>query len=167
MQEDIEHRSVTLIVNGAKFSGRMLKSAIQAYMGHRKEKHREHKAKKQAKANVTPHGKMTVKQLAAQNQGMSSFEMKKDDGLKQFERVCRKYGVDYAVRYVKGDKPKYVIFFKGRDQDAIKSAFTEFMDRQVKKQSRLPLKKQLQKIMPFLKNPVKQPEKNKQQGLSL
>ena len=37
MQEDIEHRSVTLIVNGAKFSGRMLKSAIRAYMGYRKE----------------------------------------------------------------------------------------------------------------------------------
>ena len=105
MQEDIEHRSVTLIVNGAKFSGRMLKSAIRAYMGYRKEKHREHKAQKQAKGNVVPRGKMTVKQLAEQNQGMSSFEMQKDDGIRQFERVCRKYGVDYAVRQVKGDIP--------------------------------------------------------------
>jgi hypothetical protein len=64
--------------------------------------------------------------------------------------VCRKYGVDYAVKQVKGDKPKYIIFFKGRDQDAIKAAFTEFMDQQVKKQNRLPLRKQLQQIMPFL-----------------
>ena len=163
MQEDIEHRSITLIVNSAKFSGRMLKSAIRAYMGYRKEKHREHKAQKQAKGNVVQHGKMTVKQLAEQNQGMSSFEMQKDDGIKQFERVCRKYGVDYAVRQVKGDKPKYIIFFKGRDQDAIKAAFTEFMDQQVKKQTRLPLKKQLQQIMPFLGGHDKQPEKHKHQ----
>lgn len=127
MQEDIEHRSVTLIVNGAKFSGRMLKSAIRAYMGYRKEKHREHKAQKQAKGNVVPHGKMTVKQLAEQNQGMSSFEMQKDDGIKQFERVCRKYGVDYAVRQVKGDKPmsmktrsaKYAKMRRGEYQSVI------------------------------------------------
>ena len=163
MQEDIEHRSVTLIVNGAKFSGRMLKSAIRAYMGYRKEKHREHRAEKQAKGNVVPHGKMTVKRLAEQNQGMSSFEMQKDDGIRQFERVCRKYGVDYAVRQVKGDKPKYIIFFKGRDQDAIKAAFTEFMDQQVKKQNRLPLKKQLQQIMPFMGKPDQRREKNKHQ----
>ena len=163
MQEDIEHRSVTLIVNSAKFSGRVLKSAIRAYMGYRKEKHREHKAQKQFKGKAVPRGKMTVKQLAAQNQGMNSFEMQKDDGIRQFERVCRKYGVDYAVKQVKGDKPKYIIFFKGRDQDAIKAAFTEFMDQQVKKQNRLPLKKQLQQIMPFLNKPDKQAEKHKNQ----
>ena len=126
MQEEVEQKTVTLIINGAKFSGRMLKSAIRAYMGYRKEKNREHKAQKQAKSNAVPHGKMTVKQ-------------------------------------VKGDKPKYIIFFKGRDQDAIKAAFTEFMDQQVKKQNRLPLKKQLQQIMPFLGGHDKQPEKHKHQ----
>ena len=163
MQEEIENKSITLIINCTKFTGRVLKSAIRAYMGYRKEKHREHKAQKQAQGKAVPRGKMTVKQLAEQNQGMSSFEMQKDDGIKQFERVCRKYGVDYAVRQVKGDKPKYIIFFKGRDQDAIKAAFTEFMDQQVKKQNRLPLKKQLQQIMPFLNKPDKQAEKHKHQ----
>lgn len=163
MQEEVEQKTVTLIVNSAKFSGRVLKNAIRAYMGYRTEKHREHKAQKQAKGKAVPRGKMTVKQLAAQNQGMSSFEMQKDDGIRQFERVCRKYGVDYAVKQVKGDKPKYIIFFKGRDQDAIKAAFTEFMDQQVKKQNRLPLKKQLQQIMPFLNKPDKQAEKHKHQ----
>lgn len=163
MQEEVEQKTVTLIINGAKFSGRMLKSAIRAYMGYRKEKNREHKAQKQAKGKAVPRGKMTVKQLAAQNQGMSSFEMQKDDGIRQFERVCRKYSVDYAVKQVKGNKPKYIIFFKGRDQDAIKAAFTEFMDQQVKKQNQLPLRKQLQQIMPFLNKPDKQAEKHKHQ----
>ena len=158
MQEEVEHRSVTLIVNTGKFTGRVLKAAIAKYMAHRREKNRQKQT-----TDVIPHGKMTVKQLAEQNQGMSSFEMQKDDGIRQFERVCRKYGVDYAVRKVSGDKPKYIIFFKGRDQDAIKAAFTEFMDQQVKKQNRLPLKKQLQQIMPFLNKPDKQAEKHKHQ----
>ena len=163
MQEEVEQKTLTLIINSTKFSGRTLKSAIHAYMTYRKEKKREHKIEKKAKGKVVPRGKMTVKQLAEQNQGMNSFEMQKDDGIKQFERICRKYGVDYAVKQVKGDKPKYIIFFKGRDQDAIKSAFTEFMDQQVKKQNRLPLKKQLQQIMPFLGGHDEQPEKHKHQ----
>ena len=163
MQEEVEQKTLTLIINSTKFSGRTLKSAIHAYMGYRKEKHQKYKAEKQANGNVVPHGKMTVKQLAEQNQGMSSFEMQKDDGIRQFERVCRKYGVDYAVKQVKGDKPKYIIFFKGRDQDAIKAAFTEFMDQQLKKQNRLPLRKQLQQIMPFLNRPDKQAEKHRHQ----
>ena len=36
MQEEVEHRSVTLIINSAKFSGRVLKTAIGKYMNHRK-----------------------------------------------------------------------------------------------------------------------------------
>lgn len=161
MQEEVEHRSVTLIINSAKFSGRVLKAAISKYMAHRRSVHNEKKSK-----DVTPRGKMSVKQLAKQNQGMSSFEMQKDDGIRQFERVCRKYGVDYAVRKVSGDKPKYIIFFKGRDQDAIKSAFTEFMDKQVKKQKRIPLRKQLAKVMPRMKAQNQNRERNKHQERS-
>ena len=161
MQEEVEHRSVTLIVNTGKFTGRVLKAAIAKYMAHRREKNRQKQT-----TDVIPHGKMTIKQLAEQNQGMSSFEMQKDDGIRQFERVCRKYGVDYAVRKVNGDKPKYIIFFKGRDQDAIKSAFTEFMDKQVKKQKRIPLRKQLAKVMPRMKAQNQSRERNKHQERS-
>lgn len=38
MQEDIENRSLTLIVSGGKFTGRLLKAAISKYLAHRKEK---------------------------------------------------------------------------------------------------------------------------------
>lgn len=75
MQEEVEHRSVTLIVNTGKFTGRVLKAAIAKYMAHRREKNRQKQT-----TDVIPHGKMTVKQLAEQNHGMSSFEMQKDDG---------------------------------------------------------------------------------------
>lgn len=161
MQEEVEHRSVTLIINSAKFSGRVLKAAIGKYMNHRKEKHREKKTQ-----DVKPHGKMSVKQLAEQNQGMNSFEMQKDDGIKQFEHVCRKYGVDYAIRKVKGDPPKYIVFFKGRDQDAIKSAFTEFMDRQVKREKRLPLRKQIAQVLSLMNKRDTNRERNKHQERS-
>ena len=61
MQEEVENRTLTLVVSGTKFTGRLLKAAISKYMAHCKEK----KLQKQRSrdAPVTPHGKQTVKQL--------------------------------------------------------------------------------------------------------
>jgi len=71
MQEEVENRTLTLVVSGTKFTGRLLKAAISKYMAHCKEK----KLQKQRSrdAPVTPHGKQTVKQIIGQNQGMQTI----------------------------------------------------------------------------------------------
>ena len=62
---------------------------------------------------VIPHGKQTVKQLIGQNQGVSNIEIT-DPSIKEFEKIARKYGVDYAVKKDRSSSPpKYLIFFKG------------------------------------------------------
>ena len=49
-------------------------------------------------------------------------------------RLPRKYGVDYAVKKDRSSSPpKYLIFFKGRDADALTAAFTEYTSKKVKK----------------------------------
>lgn len=61
MQEEIENRTVTLTISGAKLTGRTLKWAIRQLLN----QHSKSKAKKaQAKA-VTPKGKQTVAELVA------------------------------------------------------------------------------------------------------
>ena len=164
MQEEVEQRTVTLIVNSAKFSGRVLKSAVMKYMQHRKEKH-SRQAVQTDKPDVVSHGKMSVKELNAQGQGLSSFEMKKDDGIRQFERIARQYGVDFAVRKTKDTPPKYVVFFKARDQDSMDNAFKEFMTKKVRQKDRLPFRQQLARVMPFIGS-QKAPEKNQHQERS-
>ena len=94
MQEDVEHRTVTLAISTAKFTGRVLKSALTKWLAYVKDKRRQ-------KRDVVPHGKQTVQQLARQNQGMTSIEIK-DEGIREFERIARKYGVDFAIKKVKG-----------------------------------------------------------------
>ncbi len=64
MQEEVENRTLTLVVSGTKFTGRMFKAAISKYMAHRKEK--KLKKQKSRDAPVIPHGKQTVKQLLAE-----------------------------------------------------------------------------------------------------
>ena len=119
MQEDIEQRAVTLIVNSSKFSGRTLKAAIAKFLGFSKRKLHNH--------FVEPKGKQSVKKLMRQNAGVSSTELGDDADMKQFDRLARKYGVDYAVKRIEKDGlPQHLIFFKAKDADAIRSVMEEF-----------------------------------------
>ena len=134
MQEEVENRTLTLVVSGTKFTGRMFKAAISKYMAHRKEKKLEKQRSRDAP--VVPHGKQTVKQLVGQNQGISNIEIT-DPSIKEFEKIARKYGVDYAIHRDKSvSPPKYVIFFKGRDSEAINAAFTEYSAGQIQRESK-------------------------------
>ena len=155
MQEEVENRTLTLVVSGSKFTGRLFKAAISKYMAHRREK----KLNKQRGRDspVTPKGKQTVKQLIGQNQGVSNIEIN-DPSIRDFERVARKYGVDYAVKKDRSTSPpKYLIFFKARDADALTAAFTEYTDKKVKKAEKTERPSVLAKLAQFkelLKNTV-------------
>lgn len=130
MQEEVEQRAVTLAINTSKMSARVLKAAISRYLAHRKEvKGRQTRAapvKLRDKPPTKPMGKQSVKQLIGQNQGVASIEIT-NRNIKSFERVARKYGVDFALKKDRsGDKPRYLVFFKARDGDALTAAFKEF-----------------------------------------
>ena len=153
MQEEVENRTLTLVVSSAKFSGRLLKTAVDKYLAHLKEQ----KQQKSRDAPVKPKGKQTVKQLIGQNQGVSNIEIN-DPSIKDFERIARKYGVDYAVKKDRiASPPKYLIFFKARDADALTAAFTEYTGKKVKKAEKTERPSVLAKLAQFkelLKNTV-------------
>ena len=155
MQEEVENRTLTLIVSGTKFTGRLFKAAISKYMAHRREKKLEKQRGRDSP--VTPKGKQTVKQLIGQNQGVSNIEIN-DPSIKDFERIARKYGVDYAVKKDRSaSPPKYLIFFKACDADALTAAFSEYTQKKVKKADRSERPSVLEKLAQFkelLKNTV-------------
>ncbi len=142
MQEEIENRTVTLAISTTKLTGRVLKAALSKYLAYRKEKKQE----KARASPVKPTGKQTVKQLVGQNQGVSNIEVT-NGNIKSFEKVARKYGVDFAVKKDKsGDIPKYLVFFKARDGDALTAAFTEYTAKSVKKTEKPSILAQLREL---------------------
>lgn len=160
MQEEVDSRTVALSISVAKFTGRLFNAAIGKYMAHRKEK----KLQKARDGPVKPCGKQTVKQLIGQNQGVSTIESN-DPEIKNFERIARKYGVDYAVKKVKTDgKPKYVIFFKARDADALTQAFTEYLRKSVEKEKRPSVLEKLHSLTEKVQNKVLERTKNRQRS---
>lgn len=156
MQEEVESRTVALTISTAKLTGRLFRAAIAKYLDYRKNKQREEPA--------VPHGKQTVKQLIGQNQGVSTIESN-DPHIKNFERIARKYGVDYAIKKVRTeDKPKYVIFFKARDADALTQAFTEYTRKSAEREKKPSVLQKLHDIGAKMQNKVLERTKTKQRS---
>ena len=158
MQEEVTQKTIALVFKSSRLTADVLKKAMKMYLDHRKQ------------GKQASHGKMSVKDLVGQGMGASSIEVT-DNNIKSFERVARKYNVDFAV---KKDKtvapPKYMVFFKGKDADVIAQAFKEFVKVNEKKQQHPSLRqklKGLQKIVAQNKNKERSREKNKDRGQSL
>ena len=113
-------------------------------------------------------GKQTVKQLTRQGAGVSNIEIT-DKNIKSFESVARKYGVDFAVKKdVSEDPPKWLVFFKGRDADALTAAFKEFSAKQLAKTAEKPsIIASMRDLLEKVKSQVIDKTKNKDRGRDL
>ena len=97
------------------------------------------KARREAQ---TPHGKQSVKKLMAHGAATSSIEV---DAPKVFDRVARKYGIDYSLKKAeKEGKTEYLVFFKAKDVDVMTAAFKEYTGVSLKKEQRKSIRKKLE-----------------------
>ena len=135
MQEEVEQRVFTLIVNCTKLTEQELRKALSKFLAQMKTRHQ----------TKQPHGKMTVKKLAAQNRGLQSVEVT-DQNIGSFNRIARKYGIDFALKKdTTGEIPRYLVFFKGRDADAVTAAFREFSAKNLAKEKKPSIRRRLTK----------------------
>jgi hypothetical protein len=135
MQEEVEGRTVNLAISTSKLTARTVVMAVRTYMNHRR-----------TKIAKGPEGKQKVKDLIGQDQGVTNIDISKTD-LKGFERVARKYGIDYAIRKdASVEPPKYLVFFKAKDADAMTAAFNEYSHRALKKEERPSVLEQIRKL---------------------
>ena len=142
MQEEVEHKTISLMISATKLSGRVLKAAITKLLAQLQAE----KQHRQQKGPVVHHGKQTVKQLTGQDQGSSTMETT-NLRVRSFDRVARKYGVDYAITKDQNVMPpKYTVFFKAKDADALTSAFEEFTNRKLKTKEKPSVLEQLNKL---------------------
>jgi len=101
------------------------------------------KIAKEYRTSKTPHGRQTVKKLMAHSGEKNSIELFGDT--KQFDRVARKWNVDYAFYQTGPDK--YLLFFKAQQADAITACFSEYSKKVLDKTKtqRIPIREQLKR----------------------
>jgi len=151
MHEEVNQRVVSLGIRSGRLTANVLAKAMQMYLNARKTK--SHKFYK---------GKQSLEHLMEQNAGATNIEVD-DNNIKAFDRIARKYHIDYAVKKDKTQNPpKYFVFFKCRDKDAMEMAFHEFIDHNNKKKEHTPFKRVLQKYKDKSVNHDKNRDKNRE-----
>ena len=156
MQDEVRDKSVALAIRVGKTGGRLtadlLKWAIRQYL-------------EQSRTPKIHHGKQTVKQLVRQNAGVQNIEIT-EKNIKSFERVARKYGVDFALKK-DTSQGKYLVFFKARDADALNAAFSEYAAKSLnrsQKPKKPSLLAQLSHFKEVVKDMVRDTARNRDKG---
>lgn len=111
-------------------------------------------------------GKQSVKTLIRQGQGVSSIPLA-EKGLKDFNKIAGKYGVDFAVvKDSKSEPAVYTIFFKSKDMDVITRILQDYSAKQVKQPDRKSVLAKLKKFQDIVAAiPKKVFEKKKERSL--
>ena len=119
------------------------------------------KIAKDRRARQTPHGKQTVKQLMRHGVSTNSLELSGDT--KSFDRVARKWNVDYA--FYKTGPDKYLLFFKAGQADAMTACFSEYSRKVLNKTKsrRIPIRDQLKRASEQLSREQPRPKERVQE----
>jgi len=116
MQEDIERRAVAVSVTATKLTGRVIAKALSAALK---------KIQTELQEGRIPQGRQSVKKLMNHNVATNTIPL--DGDMKLFDRIARKFNVDYAIRKTGPDK--YLLFFKAGQADAITACFAQYSKR--------------------------------------
>ena len=112
MQEEIEQKSFNIMISTTKLSARTVLRAVKAAF-----------RLYQSKASQ---GKQSVRTLLRQNRGVTNVEIQKT-GIKDFDRYAKRYHIDYSIQKDLACKPpRYLVYFKAQDTDALSAAFKEY-----------------------------------------
>ena len=179
MQEEVDEKTVALAINGGKISANILKAALAKWLRDREEKNRisrsekreekraeraaAEKARKEAE-EFRP-GKKTLKSMMREGSQLSNIEIT-DKNIRSFEKVARKYSIDYSLKKDKSvDPPKYLVFFRAKDVDVMTAAFKEYTGSTLKKSRKVSIRKRLKKaIERSVKHREREKTKQKDRG---
>ena len=134
MQEEITQKTLAICVETGKMTAQLLQQAMKKVLADM-EKHK----------NDPPlrHGKQTLRQLMKHNTGVSNIEIT-DQNIRAFSSTAKKYGLDFALKKdTSGEQPRYLVFFKSRDADAITAAFQEFASRKMSREEKPSIRERL------------------------
>ena len=152
LQEEITQKTLGLCVEASKMTAQLLQQAMKKVLADM-ENHKKNPPLR--------HGKQTLRQLMKHNTGVSNIEIT-DQNIRAFSSTAKKYGIDFALKKdTSGEIPRYLVFFKGRDADVITAAFREFSAKNLEKEKKPSIRKELEQAKQQSKAQHRQREKVK------
>ena len=142
MQEETTEKTISLCIKGAKVTEAILKAALKKLVSEMNQQ----KSSIRRRSSVIRRGKQSLKQMMKEGSQLTNIEVT-DNNIKSFERVARKYGIDYSLKKDSSTSPpRYLVFFRARDVDVMNAAFKEYAGISVEKEKKpkMSIRKKLQ-----------------------
>lgn len=150
MQDEVNEKTMALCIKGGKISAQILKAALTKLLAEIEKKKQQ--SKKMGGQNRCKRGKQSIKSLQQSGAQLTNIVVT-DNNIKSFDRVARKYGIDYSLKKVEQEgKSEYLVFFKAKDVDVMTAAFKEYTSETLKKQKRESVRQKLEKVKEELSN---------------
>ena len=150
MQDEVNEKTMALCIKGGKISAQILKAALTKLLAEIEKKKQQ--SKKMGGQNRCKRGKQSIKSLQQSGAQLTNIVVT-DNNIKSFDRVARKYGIDYSLKKVEQEvKTEYLVFFKAKDVDVMTAAFKEYTSETLKKQKRESVRQKLEKVKEELSN---------------
>jgi hypothetical protein len=163
MQEEVTAKTIAFAMQTTKMTASVLKAAMRKFL-ESQEKMKADVKSQLAKRNQPGEGKQTMKQLMKHNAELTNIEIT-DSNIRSFERVARKYQIDFSLKKDSTvTPPKYIVFFKAKDVDVMTTAFKEYSAKQLKKSKKPSVRKRLQKAQNMQKKNERSRDKTKQKS---
>lgn len=149
MQDEINSRMVAISINlgrdGARLTSQLLRDAIRQFLNEQDRAKTNRKNAKTIQKSKTYRGKQTVAKLMEQNTKLTSIEVT-DKNIKSFEKIAKKYNIDFALKKDKSkEPPRYIVFFKARDAEVMEAAFRDYSGKSLKRERRESVRDKLHK----------------------
>lgn len=149
MQEEVNEKTLSLCIKGGKITAEVLRAALLKLLSEMEKKKQQSKGEK---SQCRKTGKQSIKSLQKSGAQITNIVVT-DNNIKSFDRVARKYGIDYSLKKMEQDgKTEYMVFFKAKDVDVMTAAFKEYTSETLKKQKRESVRQKLEKVKAELSN---------------
>lgn len=152
VQEDVEQKSVALVIKTTKLSAKVLAKAMATALRQMKKAHNAPKA-----------GRQSLKRLQ-RTVGGSTADIEIGGRIKSFERFARKFDVSYRVEKNKGtDPPTWTVFFRTPHESNMTAAFKAYTAHILSPNKDKPsVRETMAKFRALIKNAVIDRTKHKQ-----
>lgn len=151
MQEEVNEKTIALCVRGGKISADILRNALIKLLRELDSSQKKIKQKIRESAEDRPEvirqGKKSLESMMQEGSELTNIEIT-DKNIKSFEKVARKYSIDYSLKKDKSiDPPRYLVFFRARDTDVMTAAFKEYTGVTLQKSKKVSIVKRLHKAI--------------------
>ena len=123
MQDEVNEKTMALCIKGGKISAQILKAALTKLLAEIEKKKQQ--SKKMGGQNRCKRGKQSIRSLQQSGAQLTNIVVT-DNNIKSFDRVARKYGIDYSLKKAekegnreKNKKRTRKSFTKGREDGNI------------------------------------------------